>query len=60
MRTQTAVVGLLGIVVGIVLAMCFFRAASFAFSALSFLFWIIVGLAIVAFVYAFLMRRWRA
>lgn len=60
MKGQTAIVGVLGILVGIILAMCFFRAASFAFSAFSFLFWVVIGLILVGAVYSFLMRRWRA
>jgi 1,4-dihydroxy-2-naphthoate octaprenyltransferase len=58
-RPQTALVGIVGILVGIALALCFLRIANLAFHLIAFLFWIGVGVVITAAVYSFLRFRWR-
>ncbi len=59
LKTKTGLVGVIGIIVGIILALCFFRVAGLVFHIVSFLFWIGVGIVIVAVVYSLLMARWR-
>ncbi len=59
LKTQNGLVLIIGIVVGIILALCFFRVAALAFHLVSFLVWIAIGVVVVAVVYSWLMRRWR-
>ncbi len=59
LKTQPLLVGITGIILGIVLALIFFRIAGLLFYLLSFLFWIAVGIVVVAFVYSYLKARWR-
>ncbi len=59
MRPQNILVGIVGVLVGLALAICFFRVANLAFHLLSFAVWIGVGLLITAVVYSLLMARLR-
>ncbi len=59
LKTQSMLVGITGIILGIVLALIFFRIAGLLFHILSFLFWIAVGIIIVAVVYSYLRALWR-
>ncbi len=59
LKTQSTLVGITGIILGIILALIFFRIAGLLFHILSFLFWIAVGIVIVAVVYSYLKAHWR-
>ncbi len=59
LKTQPMLVGITGIILGIVLALIFFRIAGLLFQIFSFLFWIAVGIVVVAVVYSYLKARWR-
>ncbi len=59
MKLQTALAGIVGVVVGLALALCFLRVANLAFHLVSFLFWIGVGIVITMTIYSALMYRWR-
>ncbi len=58
-KIRVALIGIIGIIVGIILALGFFRIAGLLFQIISFLFWIGVGIVLVAIVYSLLMARWR-
>ncbi len=59
LNTQRGLLAIVGIIVGIILALCFFRVAGMLYYIVSFLFWIAIGIVLVFVVYRLLMSRWR-
>jgi uncharacterized protein YacL len=59
MSARNILIGAVGIVIGIALAICFFRVASVTFQIISFLVWIAIGVAVALFAYNWLTRSWR-
>jgi hypothetical protein len=57
MKLQTALIGIVGIVVGLALAFCFFRVTAVAFQIVSFAFWLALGIIVVWVVYSAVLRR---
>ncbi len=57
LKGQPVLAGIVGLIIALALAFCFLRVASLAFHAVSFLFWIALGIVAVAVIYSVVKGR---